>query len=174
MASAKQKCYGLRMTRPALLDRTAPKSATYEADLYTWAMEQAAKLRSGDPDIDIDNIAEELETLGRSEARSLQSAYRVLLLHLLKWHYQPELRRASRSWRATIVTQRNDIEEILERNPGLKSQEQDLFLRAYDHARKEAAAETGIPIAKFPETCPWIRDQTKDEAFPADLWSEND
>ena len=87
----------------------------------------------------------------------------MLLLHLLKWAYQPQ--RRSRSWRGTVVRERTNVDRILEDNPGLKPQRTRRFATAYRGARKEAAAETGLPIATFPEAPPFGIEQAMDEEF---------
>ena len=98
-------------------------NALYERDFYAWANEQAALLRAGKLDrADIDNIAEEIESMGRSEKRTLVSRMSVLLLHLLKWRYQPAFR--GTSWRLTIMEQRYRLADHLRDNPSLKGQSQ--------------------------------------------------
>jgi Domain of unknown function DUF29 len=119
-------------------------------------------------ELDLENIAEELESSGKEQAHKLESAFRVLLLHLLKWRHQP--RRRHRSWRGTIVRERNNVERVLEDNPGLKSRRDRLFATAYRGAWKEAAAETGLRIATFPEAPPFTLQQAADE----DFWPEPD
>lgn len=142
----------------------APENASYERDFYTWALRQAELVRAGRlAELDLDNVAEELESLGREQAHKLESAYRVLLLHLLKWMYQPG--RRSRSWRGTIVRERTNAERILEDNPGLARQRPRRFATAYRGARKEAAAETGLSLAAFPETPPFTLAEASSEAF---------
>ena len=136
----------------------------YDRDFYAWANEQAALLRAGRlAEADIALIAEEIETMGRGEKRELVSRLTVLLLHLLKWHYQPVLR--SQSWRATIRIQRRDLAAHLDDNPSLKSVLPEAIGRAYGNAVIEAEAETGLPQATFPEQCPWIFGQAMDERF---------
>src|SRR5437870_7790133 len=82
--------------------------ARYERDLYSWAVEQAALLRAGRiAEADALNIAEELDDVGNEQYDKLQSALRVILMHLLKWDHQPE--RKSRSWWASITVQRNHV-----------------------------------------------------------------
>jgi predicted DNA-binding ribbon-helix-helix protein len=134
--------------------QSAPADQQYEQDFYSWALRQAALLRAGRfAELDIANIAEELDTLGRAEFNSLVSALRVLMLHLLKWDQQPEKR--SRSWVVSIVVQRGELAEVLTDNPGLKPRLGEALERAYGRARREAAAETGLDIKTFPQTCPY-------------------
>ena len=134
--------------------KSAPADQEYEQDFYSWAFRQAALLRAGRfAELDIANIVEELETLGRAEFNSLVSALRVLMLHLLKWDHQPEKR--SRSWVVSIVVQRGELSEVLADNPGLKPRLGEALERAYGRARREAAAETGLDVKVFPQACPY-------------------
>jgi hypothetical protein len=142
----------------------------YDTDYYSWCLEQAAALRrvagervNTSVPIDWENVAEELEDLGKSRARELRSRYVVLLLHLLKWTYQPS--RRSRSWRATIVEQRDEIVQVLAENPGLKPQQEASFAVAYPSARKRAAAEIGRPLSALPEQCPFVLEQVVSDDF---------
>lgn len=142
----------------------APAGELYEHDFYTWALRQAELVRGHRfAELDLENVAEELESLGKEQAHRLQSSFRVLLLHLLKWRHQPQ--RRSRSWRGTIVRERTNVEEILGGNPGLKLRCAELFAAAYRGARKEAAAETGLPIATFPEASPFTVSEVLDDEF---------
>src|SRR5215813_5357662 len=94
-------------------------SADYEVDFYAWTVEQARLLRSGDlAAVDVANIAEEIESMGRSDRRELKSRLVVLVMHLLKWRHQRGAR--SRSWSATIDEQRLQIEGILSESPSLR------------------------------------------------------
>ena len=139
-------------------------NSLYERDFYAWANEQAALLRAGKLDsADIENIAEEIESMGRSEKRELNSRLRVLLMHLLKWRHQPMLR--SKSWSNTIAAQRDDIVDHLADNPSLKDKLPEVLTSAYRKAILDAAAETGIDSSTFPSTCPWTYDQIMDAAF---------
>ena len=124
-------------------DPTRPASgARYESDLYSWAVEQAALLRAGKiAEADALNIAEELDDVGNEQYDKLESALRVILLHLLKWDHQPE--RRSRSWRSALRC--NAItSKVLRKNPGLKPLLDEAIAEAYDDARLEAQAR---PIA---------------------------
>ena len=131
-----------------------PARAEYERDLYSWSREQAPLLREGRWDmVDRENVAEEIESLGRTEFNKLESALRVLLMHMLKWDHQPE--RRSRSCALTIDTQRLEIEDVLGDNPGLRPRIGEAVRRAYRKARNEAATETGLERTVFPEQCPY-------------------
>ncbi|PSR16794.1 DUF29 domain-containing protein [filamentous cyanobacterium CCP3] len=114
----------------------------------------AAALRQGRwQELDPDNLAEEIESLGRSDKRALRHRLEVLLMHLLKWQYQPEKR--NNSWRATIVEQRLRIIDLLSDSPSLKPYLEDEFANGYINACKLAAAETGLEAAVFPSQCPF-------------------
>ena len=140
-------------------------SDLYDRDFYAWASEQAALLRNGQVSAaDIAHIAEEIESIGRGEKRELASRLRVLLLHMLKWHHQPE--RQGNSWRLSIENARDDITDHLQDNPSLKANLAEVMQAAYRHARREAAIETGIALSAFPSECPW----TVDEAMTG-VWS---
>jgi hypothetical protein len=145
----------------------AEAAGLYERDLYTWCMEQAALLRAGRLDaIDAANIAEEIESLGNEQENALESSLRLILVHLLKWRYQP--RRRTRSWHGTIVRERGNYQVRLRKNPGLKPAQDELMRDAYRRARREAAAETGLPLSVFPETCPFSLAQALDDDFLPD------
>jgi hypothetical protein len=139
----------------------------YERDFYAWANEQAALLRAGKlGDADIGNIAEEIESMGRSEKRELESRFTVLLSHLLKWQFQPE--RRGKSWRVTIEQQRRQLAKHLRENPSLKSAVGETVLSAYEDARIEAEKETDLDREVFPLDCPYALDQLMDLTFLPD------
>lgn len=139
----------------------------YESDFYGWAVEQAALLREGRlAQADIANIAEEIESLGQSEKRELRNRLAVLLVHLLKWRFQPELR--GNSWLLTIEGQRADIAEHLGENPSLRPTLESAIAQAYRKAVREARKETGLAERTFPQTCPYTEVQIFDPAFLPD------
>ncbi|MBP2292268.1 DUF29 domain-containing protein [Azospirillum rugosum] len=150
-------------------------AAAYEDDFYGWTQEQAGLLRAGKlSEVDVENLAEEIESMGRSEADRLRSCLRLILLHLLKWQEQPE--RRSRSWRNTIQRERDNAALALEENPSLAPKLPVLFDKAYQLARREAARETDLPADRFPEGNPFTLDQTLSPDFPEDLedgWRRN-
>jgi len=140
----------------------------YETDFYGWIQNQTAALRSGDLDsLDLENLIEEVESMGKSQKCSLTSRLEVLLMHLLKWQYQPGLKGSS--WQFTIEEQRVRIAENLGENPSLKSQIPACMQTAYQHAKRLAARETGLAVSMFPPECPW----TFELAMKADFWPEN-
>ena len=101
----------------------------------------------------VKNLAEEIESLGREQFNKLESALRVLMLHMLKWDHQAE--RRSRSWWASIGEQRLRLHDVLTDNPGLRPRVDEAITRAYRRARLRAIKETDIEAERFPETCPY-------------------
>lgn len=142
-------------------------NSLYERDFYAWANEQAALLRAGKfESADIENIAEEIESMGRSEKRELVNRLAVLLLNLLKWHFQPGLR--GNSWRLSIEEQRLRLDDHLKDNPSLKAQLGSAMNNAYRLAKVDAERETGFARATFPQDCPF----TVDQAMAEDFWPD--
>jgi len=140
------------------------KSPLYDRDFYAWSREQAELLRAGKlADADIEHIAEEIDSMGRTEKRELISRLTVLLLHLLKWRHQPGKR--GPSWEASVRVQRYGVEDHVDDNPSLKPPLQRALASAYRKATLEAVAETGLPSATFPEACPWTVEQVLDDGF---------
>jgi hypothetical protein len=134
--------------------RRSKEPARYDRDLYGWALEQAALLRAGRiAEADILNIAEEIDDVGNEQYDKLESALRIILLHLLKWDHQPE--RRSRSWWASISVQRKHVAKVLRKNPGLKPLVDEAVTEAYETARIEATAQTSLEEDTFPHDCPY-------------------
>jgi hypothetical protein len=140
------------------------KSPLYDRDFYAWSLQQAELLRKGRlADADIEHIAEEIDSMGRTEKRELISRLSVLLLHLMKWRYQPDKR--TPSWEASVRVQRNRLVDHLDDNPSLKPSLPNALASAYRDASLEAVAETGLPGDTFPDACPWTIEQILDGAF---------
>jgi Domain of unknown function DUF29 len=138
----------------------------YDEDFYAWTQEQAALLRARKwHDLDYDNLAEELEALGKRDRRELEHRLEVLVMHLLKWRYQPERRDRSRGWRSTIREQRRRLTRLLRDSPSLRSEVPTLLDDGYPHARGKALDETRLPPEALPLTCPWMAVQVLDDAF---------
>lgn len=136
----------------------------YERDFYAWSNEQARLLRDGQiAQADVAHIAEEIESMGRTEKRELVSRLTVLLAHLLKWQFQPAKR--GNSWRHSIANSRDQLGDHLDDNPSLKSKLDESVAAAFRYARRAASDETGLDDAAFPATCPWPFAQLMDEAF---------
>jgi hypothetical protein len=141
---------------------TVARYVPYEEDLYAWTQEQAALLRARQADrLDWENLAEEIAAVGGSDRRKLESRLCVVLLHLLKWQAQPALRGAS--WRKTLRTQRREIRKLLQQSPSLRRHVSELIREAYPDAVKDAVDETGLPVDKFPNVCPYLPDAVLDE-----------
>jgi hypothetical protein len=140
----------------------------YEIDFYAWTQEQARLLRERRwTDIDLDNLVDEVASVGSSEKREIRNRVTTLLAHLLKWKYQPG-RRGS-SWRRTILDQRWHLTEIIESSPSLADYVEQQVAQRYMGATVNAADETGIAIGIFPEHCPFTVEQVLDtDFFPED------
>jgi hypothetical protein len=136
----------------------------YDQDFYAWASKQAVLLREGRlSEADIKHIAEEIESMGKSEKRQLVGRLTAALLHLLKWQHQAAFR--STSWRLTLEERRNRLEDHLADNPSLKSSLFETVVAAYRNAVLGAARETGRDRNVFPIACPWSFEQLMDPNF---------
>ncbi|MDZ7953755.1 DUF29 domain-containing protein [Nostoc sp. DedQUE09] len=136
----------------------------YEQDFYLWTQTMAQQLKENNfNEIDIPNLIEEIESMGRSEKRELKNRLIVLLMHLLKWQYQPEKR--SESWRSTISEQRICIETLLEDSPSLQPLLAEVFEACYHKARFKASDETGIKLNFFPQESPFTLEETLKNSY---------
>ena len=147
--------------------RRAVPEASYEHDFYAWSFAQARALRARRPEqLDWENLAEEIESLGRSDRRQVRSRLTVILMHLLKWQYQPKKR--STSWKVSIMAQRDEIESVLADSPSLRRRLPELLTEAYESARELAIFEMGLnkwDTSIPPERNPFTLDQVLDEDF---------
>lgn len=136
----------------------------YEQDFYEWTMHNAALIRQGKfSQVDIENVAEEIESMGKSDKRELISRLGVLIAHLLKWEFQPK--RRTNSWRAIIKVQRLRVKKLLGESPSLKHELESKLADAYQLAIMIAAEETHIPEIDFPNKCPYDFAQCMRENF---------
>jgi hypothetical protein len=136
----------------------------YDNDLYQWTIEQADALRRrAVNELDYDNLAEEIESVGRSERREIRSRLEVLLIHLLKWRYQPE--KQSDSWRASVSQARQRIENVLTDNPSLRSFPAEALASAYRLAILDKMIRR-LGLLHLPDACPW----TIDDVLRNDFW----
>jgi hypothetical protein len=148
------------MTRP----RNAP---AYEEDFVAWLEDQAQRARRGETDgLDLENIAEELEGMARSDRREIRNRLTVILAHMLKYLAQP--RRRSSSWLATIAEQRQGIAVVIEDSPSLRAYPSEMLDRCYAAARSRAVLETRLPESDFPEHCPFPLEAVLDPAWLPD------
>lgn len=139
-------------------------SVAYDDDFFAWTQEQARLLRGGDLSVvDAENLAEEIESMGRRDRRELRSRLVVLIAHLLKWKCQA--RRRSQSWQSTIRTQRREIELVLGDSPSLRPLFDGLVAEEYGAARQNAADETRSALRNFPAECPFTPEQILSEDF---------
>jgi hypothetical protein len=141
-------------------------SIAYDKDFYGWVNEQAELLRTGALNqLDIENLIEEVESMGRSELSALRNRLKILIAHLLKWKYQPTYQ--GRSWALTIKGQRNDLKDLLDDSPSLKyKMRQNVFIkRAWKSAVIDVAKETGFDEKIFPIEPIWTLDEILSEDF---------
>ncbi|MBE9140218.1 DUF29 domain-containing protein [Nodosilinea sp. LEGE 07088] len=132
-------------------------SETDLADFNRWVAQTAQLLREGRwHEIDVAHLIEEVEDLGKSERRGIASQLTRLLLHLLKWQYQPQ--RRSDSWLDSITDARTQIELAIEDSPSLRSYPAEKLEESYQRARRQAAKQTRIEISAFPDVCPYSLD----------------
>lgn len=136
----------------------------YETDFYAWTQAQADLLRHGKlAELDVVNLIEEIEEMGKSQQRELGSRLIVLITHLLKWQFQPDKR--SRSWEATLRAQRYELNTLLRQNPSLRSRLNRTVAEVYKVAVDTAWGETGLDYLTFPQACPYTVEQLFDEQF---------
>ncbi|MEH2312746.1 MAG: DUF29 domain-containing protein [Nostoc sp.] len=152
------------MTAQLPQSHTTSGSDLYEQDFYLWIQTTAELLKQGRlTELDLENLIDEIETMGRSEKKALRSNLEVVLMHLLKYKYQAEKR--SGSWRATIREHRKRLRQALEESPSLKPYFSEVFGLCYDDARLLAVDETELGVITFPEQSPFTPEQALDSDF---------
>ena len=143
---------------------TPKSSELYETDFHAWTIEQAQFLREGSwNNLDVTNLIEEIESLGKQERQKLRNRLAILLAHLLKWEFQPSHR--SNSWLGTINEQRRRIIELIEENPSLKPYLLEAQEKAYLDGLDLAVQESSISYKVFPSECPYQLNQALDFNF---------
>jgi len=146
-------------------------AALYEHDFYAWTQATAALVQAGKwHEIDSEYLMEELHDLGISQYHAVSSDLYQVLIHLLKWQYQPQRRVDSHSWQDSIDEHRHRIARLCTRSPSLRQHLPAMLAEEYPRARRRASTQTGLPLATFPEVCPWTAVQVLDE----DFWTEED
>lgn len=139
----------------------------YDTDYVAWLDEQVHHLRAGRLGaLDVENVAEELEGLMKSERRQLENRLEVLIHHVLKWDHQPDQR--SNRWRSTVAAQRSRIRRLLKDSPGLNQEVGPICRDVYPDAVRAAAIDTRLSEATFPPTLPYSVEQIFERELPAD------
>lgn len=136
----------------------------YEHDFNAWVHNQISLLKAGKTnEIDIKHLIEELEDMGKSNVRELESRFVILIAHLLKWPFQPE--KQSSSWRGSISEQRVQLLRLLRKVPSLKRELPNAITDAYPDALDLAIDDTGLSNSIFPQACPYTIEQLLDKSF---------
>ena len=132
----------------------------YETDFYGWTQEQAAKLRAllverSNLDLDLENLAEEIESVGGNNKKEVRRRLTTILVHMLKIAYSPAYEPLN-GWRGTVETQRDDLLDNLEQSPSLRDVAKELFERCYARAASEAKlSHIDLSLAPIPTRCPF-------------------
>lgn len=146
---------------------TKERQSLYERDFYLWLEQQASRLREGRLDeLDVANLLEEIEDMGRSEKRAIESNLVVLLTHLLKYRLQPDQR--SSSWRGSIVEHRRRVRKLIRESPSLLATARVMFSECYADSCEQAAAESGLSPDIFPAQPPFSLEQVLDPKYLPD------
>ncbi len=136
----------------------------YEQDFYSWIQQHIVLLKEARfNELDINHLVEELEDMGKSNKRELESRFIILIAHLLKWQYQVEMR--SNSWRCSIIEQRVSINYLLKKVPSLKNAISESIVEAYPDAVEIAVAETKLLISTFPTECNYAKESLLNSEF---------
>ena len=152
----------------------------YDTDFYGWTQEQAAKLRTlldrqSNLDLDIENILEEIDSLGRSDYRQLVSRLEEICIHLLKLHYSTLLD-CERLWKNSVRGQRTRIARLLRESPSLGPRLGDALAAGYEDALRhfgdEKLIELGMPD-QLPGTSPFDEDDCLGEEWWPELRGRN-
>ena len=142
----------------------------YKTDFYAWTQAQANFLRQGKIEhLDMVNLVEEIESLGRQQKQELKNRLGVLIGHLLKWQYQASHR--SKSWKYTIQEQRLQLLDLLDQNPSLKSYQDEAVAKGYQLGLLLVGRETPLDPKTLPGQCPFTPEQLFSDRFPEDLES---
>ncbi len=136
----------------------------YETDFYAWTLEQAQFLESGQWErLDREHLVEEIESLGRQQRQELRNRLAILIAHLLKWQFQPQLR--GKSWVATLRIQRREVQDLLAENPSLKPYLMEVLSPAFERGVDQVVKETPLDYRDLPDTLPYTLEQLLDDGF---------
>jgi hypothetical protein len=143
---------------------TEDRPSLYERDFHLWLEQQAELLREGRlSELDVANLLEEIESMGRKDKKAIQSNLVIVMAHLLKYQFQADQR--SSGWRGSIVEHRRRLRYDLAESPSLRGHAVAAFEEAYADAREQASAEAGLPVETFPERSPYTLEQALDPRF---------
>ena len=143
--------------------------ALYEQDFHSWIQQHILFLKENKfAEMDIHHLVEELESMAKTDKRELVNRLIILIAHLLKWQYQPTMQ--SKSWKASIIEQRAQIEYLLEDVPSLAPYMKDAINKAHPRAVKVAINETGLPSSVFPKTCPYTIEELLDDNYYPEIY----
>ena len=130
----------------------------YNQDYYLWLEKTTQLIRNGKlSELDLSNLAEEIEDMGKREKRALESNLVVILVHLLKYKYQSGKR--TNSWKSTIREHRRRLNRIFKDSPSLKRYFDEVFAECYQEAREQAADQTELPLNTFPKDFPFTPEE---------------
>ncbi len=147
------------MTTQLSITESKQTSSLYEEDYHLWLMNTIHQLQHGKlAKVDLVNLIEELEAMGRSEKSAIESNLTILMMHLLKYQYQHE--KQTNSWRFTIREHRRRLRKSFQKSPSLKRYFLEVFQECYQDARELAADETGLSIDTFPVESPFSQEDS--------------
>ncbi|KOR38128.1 MULTISPECIES: DUF29 domain-containing protein [Planktothricoides] len=157
----------------AIQSITTATTSLYEQDFYLWLQTNIKLLKEGNfAEIDLDNLLEELESMGKNDKNALKSNLRILIMQLLKYKYQHK--KLTNSWNYTIREHRIRLEDTFKTSPSLYRFFEEIFNESYQDARELAADETGLSIQIFPPESPFTREEVLNPDFlPADNEPKN-
>lgn len=138
----------------------------YDTDFYSWLQEQARLLEQGQANqCDLDNLIEEVEDMGKRHLQKLDSHLTELLMHLLKWQYQPQKREYGHSWENSIRAHRKQARDLIEKYPSLEAKIISDWEGIFESALRSAVVDTDMTKEDFPGSCPWTFDQIMQEGW---------
>ena len=151
-----------------MIQKTIKSNLTklYQRDYQEWLDETTKLLRDRSFDfLDLENLIEEIEDMGKSQKDAVESNLIILLMHLLKYKYQPEKRIDSNSWRYSIVEHRRRLLRAFKKSPSLRRYFDEVFDECYHDARQDTKTETQLPLNTFPELCPFSKEEILNPNF---------
>lgn len=147
-----------------MVQQLVPLLTLYEQDYYLWLEDTIQKLQLGELDrLNISALIEELQGMSNSEKNALESNLRILLMHLLKYRYQPHKR--VNSWLFTIREHRKRLLKTFQKSHSLKRYYETVFAECYQDGKELAADEAGLSLVVFPNESPFTLEETLNADF---------